>query len=50
MTSHPDAKVIIVSAVGQKRMVVEALEIGAADFVIKPFEIERVLKAVNRLP
>ncbi len=46
---HPDAKVVIVSAVGQKKMVLEALSLGAADFVIKPFEPERVLKAIGRL-
>jgi two-component system chemotaxis response regulator CheY len=49
IASHPDAKVVIVSAVGQKRMVIEALALGAADFVIKPFEPERVLKAITRL-
>ena len=47
--SHPDAKVVIVSAVGQKQMVIQALGLGAADFVIKPFEPERVLKAISRL-
>ncbi len=46
---HPDAKVVIVSAVGQKRLVIEALQMGAADFVIKPFEAERVLEAIERL-
>ena len=46
---HPQAKVIIVSAVGQKRLVIDALQMGAADFVIKPFEPARVMKAVNRL-
>jgi two-component system chemotaxis response regulator CheY len=50
MALHPDAKVVIVSAVGQKKMVIEALSLGAADFVIKPFEPDRVLKAVSRLP
>lgn len=47
--NHPDAKIVIVSAVGQKRMVIEALALGAADFVIKPFEPDRVLKAISRL-
>ena len=46
---HPEAKVIIVSAVGQKRLVIDALQMGAADFVIKPFEPGRVMKAVDRL-
>lgn len=43
------AKIVIVSAVGQKRQVIDALQKGAADFVIKPFERDRVLKAVKRL-
>lgn len=46
---HPDAKVIIVSAVGQKQIVFEALGMGAKDFIVKPFDPERVLKAVKRL-
>jgi two-component system, chemotaxis family, chemotaxis protein CheY len=49
MASHPDARVVIVSAVGQKKMVLEALTLGAKDFVIKPFESERVMKAIRRL-
>lgn len=49
MASHPDARVVIVSAVGQKKMVLEALSLGAKDFVIKPFESERVMKAIHRL-
>lgn len=43
------AKIIIVSAVGQKRMVFNALGIGAKDFIVKPFDPERVMVAVDRL-
>ena len=49
ITGHPDAKIIIVSAVGQKQIVFEALSMGAKDFIIKPFEPERVHKSVKRL-
>lgn len=49
MAKHPDANVVIVSAVGQKKMVLEALALGAKDFVIKPFEPDRVMKAIHRL-
>ena len=42
-------RVIIVSAVGQQRIVLEALGQGACDFVVKPFEPARVLKAVDRI-
>jgi len=45
----PGAKIIICSALGQQRMVVEAIEAGAADFIVKPFEESRVLEAVSRL-
>jgi two-component system chemotaxis response regulator CheY len=46
---YPDAKIVIVSAVGQKQMVFKALNMGAKDFIIKPFETERVLQAIDRL-
>jgi two-component system, chemotaxis family, chemotaxis protein CheY len=49
LTTHPDANVVIVSAVGQKRMVFEAIAKGAKDFIIKPFNSERVLIAIDRL-
>lgn len=45
----PDARVAMVSAMGQKSMVVEALEVGAKDFVVKPFDAARVLQAVQKL-
>jgi two-component system, chemotaxis family, chemotaxis protein CheY len=46
---YPRARVVIVSAVGQKQTVFQALELGAKDFIVKPFEPERVMKAVRRL-
>ena len=49
LEKFPDAKVVIVSAVGQKKMVIQALGLGAKDFIIKPFEAERVLQAVDRM-
>ncbi len=49
LSSHPDARVVIVSAVGQKQVVFEALGLGAKDFIVKPFEPERVLLAIRRL-
>lgn len=45
----PEAKIIIVSAVGQKKMVFNALGIGAKDFIVKPFDPNRVMIAVDRL-
>ncbi|MFE8695070.1 response regulator [Cytobacillus sp. FJAT-53684] len=46
---YPSAKVIMCSAMGQQKMVVEAIEAGAKDFIVKPFDEGRVLDAVNRV-
>ena len=45
----PQARVIVVSAVGQKGDVEKALETGAADFLVKPFEKEAVVQTIDRL-
>jgi len=45
----PDAKVAMLTAMGQQSIVIEALKAGARDFVVKPFQPERVLSAVKRL-
>jgi two-component system chemotaxis response regulator CheY len=45
----PHAKVAMVSAMGQQSMVMEAIKSGAADFVLKPFDEERLVTAVNKL-
>ena len=45
---NPNAKVIICSALGQKQLVAEAIQIGACDFIVKPFKSERVLESIRR--
>lgn len=45
----PDAKILMCSAMGQQSLVVEAIQAGAKDFVVKPFQPSRVLEAVQRL-
>jgi len=45
----PDTKIIMVSAMGQQAMVIEAIKLGARDFVIKPFEKERVMQAIKNV-
>ncbi len=45
----PDAKVLMCSAMGQQALVVEAIQAGAKDFVVKPFQPSRVLEAVQRV-
>lgn len=47
-TFDPDAKVVMCSAMGQQALVVEAIEAGAKDFVVKPFQPSRVLDSVQR--
>ena len=44
----PDAKVIMCSAMGQQIMVLDAVKSGAKDFIVKPFQPDRVLEAVGR--
>lgn len=45
----PDARILMCSAMGQQALVVEAIQAGAKDFVVKPFQPARVLEAVQRL-
>ncbi|MEC2077167.1 response regulator [Metabacillus fastidiosus] len=45
----PDAKIIMCSAIGQQKMVVEAIEAGAKDFIVKPFDESRVIEAITRV-
>jgi two-component system chemotaxis response regulator CheY len=42
------ARILMCSAMGQQALVVEAIQAGAKDFVVKPFQPERVLEAVER--
>ncbi|MDD2703130.1 MAG: response regulator [Candidatus Omnitrophica bacterium] len=47
--NDPQAKIIMVSAMGQHSLVVEAIQSGAKDFVTKPFQPSRVIEAVKRV-
>lgn len=42
------AKVIMCSAMGQQAMVIESIQAGAKDFIVKPFQADRVLEAVKK--
>jgi two-component system chemotaxis response regulator CheY len=48
MKFDPNAKILMCSAMGQQALVIEAIQAGAKDFVIKPFQPTRVLEAVDR--
>jgi len=45
----PGARIIMCSALGQEEPIIEALEAGAQDFVLKPFLPEKVLEAVVKV-
>ena len=47
--AYPDAQIIMCSSMGQQKMVVEAIEAGAKDFIVKPFDESRVVEAINRV-
>lgn len=45
----PNAVCVMCSAMGQQAMVIEAIQSGAKDFIVKPFQAERVLEAVKKV-
>ena len=46
--ADPGAKIVMVIAMGQQAMVIEAIRSGAADFIVKPFQPDRVLEALGK--
>jgi two-component system chemotaxis response regulator CheY len=49
MKLDPSARILMCSAMGQQALVIEAIQAGAKDFVVKPFQPSRVLEAVQRV-
>lgn len=47
--SDPNAKVVMCSAMGQQAMVVDAIQHGARDFIVKPFQGDKVLASVEKI-
>ena len=45
---NPGSKVIMCSAMGQQAMVIDAIQAGAKDFIVKPFQADRVLEAISK--
>ena len=47
--NDPGASVIMCSAMGQQAMVIESIQSGAKDFIVKPFQADRVIEAVKKV-
>ncbi|MCG8500306.1 MAG: response regulator [Firmicutes bacterium] len=47
--TNADAKIIMCSAMGQQAMVIESIQAGARDFIVKPFQAERVIEAIKKV-
>ena len=45
----PGANIIMCSAMGQQTLVMDAIQAGAKDFIVKPFQQERILQAIERV-
>ncbi|MDR3706833.1 MAG: response regulator [Capsulimonadaceae bacterium] len=45
----PESKIVMCTAMGQKTMVVDAIRAGAKDFIVKPFQADRVLESVHKV-
>lgn len=48
-SQYPEANIVICSAMGQQAMVVESIQAGAKDFIVKPFQPERVIEIVEKI-
>lgn len=47
--TDPNAKIVMCTAMGQEGMVVDAIKSGAKDFIVKPFNAERIVQTVNTI-
>jgi len=47
--ADPQAKIVMCTALGQQSMVIEAIRAGAKDFIVKPYQPDRVLATIQRL-
>ncbi len=49
MRHNPGAVIVMCSALGQEQLVMEAIEAGAADFIVKPFKADEVMRVVRKV-
>jgi two-component system chemotaxis response regulator CheY len=48
MLVDPQAKVVMCSALGQQKLIVSAIRLGAKDFIVKPFKEDRLISAIKK--
>ncbi|RFA37718.1 two-component system response regulator [Virgibacillus dokdonensis] len=48
LAADAQAKIIMCSAMGQQAMVIDAIQAGAKDFIVKPFQADRVIEAIQK--
>ena len=48
LSGDPDARIVMVTALGQEKMLMDSLALGVKDFVVKPFKAERIISAVQK--
>ncbi|MCE5300729.1 MAG: response regulator [Spirochaetia bacterium] len=49
MAEFPTANIVICSAIGQQALVIEAIQAGAKDYIVKPFEQSNVIETVSKI-
>jgi len=49
LSDDPDASIVVCSALGQKNLILDAVNAGAKDFIVKPFQRTQVLEVVERV-
>ncbi len=48
LAGDPNARIVMVTALGQEKMLMDSLALGVKDFVVKPFESERIVSAAQK--
>jgi two-component system chemotaxis response regulator CheY len=46
---NPQAKIVMCSALGQQQLIIQAIQAGAKDFIVKPFRPERVISSIKKV-